>query len=184
MSNLTQSDVLDLIERDDVPLKYLSLRMGQGPFWALYYECNPGMRGAAQEVASFVCPPGITVTLERLFGREGWSMDVADQYYADVEAGILPKPKAISAEDEANVLGQLRDLLNEATVAGALPNQQPADDDPVELERLRAEALAELDVAHEKLEQAKQRAGTKPPPKGCAGALLFILACAAIYWLL
>lgn len=190
--SLTIEDVRDLVENDEAPLKYLSLRMGQRPFWALYFECHPEMRGQSPAITTFTCPPGLPVTLEPLFGREGYSMDVADQYYADIEAGVITKPeeKAMSPEEEAQVLTGLRDFLNQATEAGALPGQPQAaevvDDDPEELERLRAETLAELDVAHAKLEAAKRRvsSSTQPRPKGCATAAVLILAITATFLLL
>lgn len=84
---LTIDDVKDLVEHDEVPLKYLSMRMGQRPFWKLYAECNPGMRSQDVTITSFVCPPGITINLDRTFGREGYTMDVADEYYVEKEIG-------------------------------------------------------------------------------------------------
>lgn len=162
---LSIDEVRDLIESDEVPLKYLSLRMGQRAFWALYFECHPHMRGQSPAVTSFDCPPGISVNLEPLFGREGYSMDVADQYYADIETGVIPKPedKTISPEEEVQVLTDLRDFLNQANEVGALPGQQLAqpqpepDDDPAELERVRAEALAELSIVQAQARQLTQR---------------------------
>ena len=190
---LTITDVRDLIEHDDAPLRYLSMRMGQKPFWALYFECQPAMRGQSPTVTSFICPPGITITLEPFFGRDGHTMDVADQYYADIESGALPKPetKSITPEEENQVLSDLRDFLNEAAAAGAIPDaqrktQETADDDSEELERLRAEGLAELDVAYSKLDQVKQRNGVKgqPTPKGYAGVALLLLSfgAALCFW--
>lgn len=82
---LTINDVKDLVEHDEVPLKYLSMRMGQRPFWKLYAECNPGMKSQDVSITSFVCPPGITINLDRTFGREGYTMDVADEYYVEKE---------------------------------------------------------------------------------------------------
>ena len=82
---LTIADVQDLVEHDEVPLKYLSMRMGQRPFWKLYAECNPGMKSQDVSITSFVCPPGITINLDRTFGREGYTMDVADEYYVERE---------------------------------------------------------------------------------------------------
>ena len=189
---LTIEDVRDLVESDEVPLKYLSLRMGQRQFWALYFECHPEMRGQSHAVTSFTCPPGISVTLEPLFGREGYSMDVADQYYVDIEAGVITKPKEreMSPEEETQVLTGLRDLLNQATEAGALSGKSQAaeaeDDDPEELERLRAEGLAELEIAQEKLDAIKKSlSGSAPPqPRGCANTAVLLLVLAATFVLL
>lgn len=190
---LTLEDILDLVESDEAPLKYLSLRMGQKPFWALYFECHPEMRGHRPTLTTFTCPPGLTVTLEPLFGSSGYSLDVADQYYADIEAGVIAKPeeRTMSPKEEGKVLSDLRDYLNQAAEAGALPGQQqatpdvPADDDPKELERVRAEAMAELDVAYTKLDAAKERiAGGQARPKGCAASAVLLLAIATAFMLL